>query len=78
MKRHDFNIRNVDIDKLDDIMNENKNTYHRTIEMKPVIVKIANYAECSANSNDKDPKFQVVVHVKMQKDMDILLLVMLM
>ena len=68
----------MDIDKLDDIMNENNNTYHRTIEMKPVGVKIANYAECSANSNDKDPKFHVVVHFKMQKDMDILLLVMLM
>ena len=68
----------MDIDKLDDIMNENKNTYHRTIEMKPVSVKIANYAECSANSIDKGPKFQLVVHVKMQKDMDILLLMMLM
>ena len=31
--------KNVYIDKLDDIVNEYNNTYHRTIEMKPVDVK---------------------------------------
>ena len=67
MKIPNFNIKNVDIDKLDDTMNKNNNTYHRTIEMKPVGVKLRNYAQCSANFNDKDPKFQVVVYVKMQK-----------
>ena len=30
--------KNVDIDKLDDIVNEYDNTYHRTIKMKPVDV----------------------------------------
>ena len=31
--------KNVYIDKLDDIVNEYNNTYHRTIKMKPVDVK---------------------------------------
>ena len=30
---------NVQIDKLDDIVNEYENTYHRTIKMKPIDVK---------------------------------------
>ena len=36
---HDFNI-NVYIDKLDDIVNKYNNTYHSTIKMKPVDVKL--------------------------------------
>ena len=28
----------VDIDKLDDIVNEHNNTYHRTIKIKPIDV----------------------------------------
>ena len=32
-------LKNVYIDKLDDIMSEYNNTYHRTIKMKPVDVK---------------------------------------
>ena len=31
--------KNVYIDKLDDVVNEYNNTYHRTIKMKPVDVK---------------------------------------
>ena len=31
--------KNVYIDKLDDIVNGNNNTYHRTIKMKPIDVK---------------------------------------
>ena len=31
--------KNVYIDKLDDIVNENNNTYHKTIKMKRVDVK---------------------------------------
>ena len=31
--------KNVYIDKLDDIINEYKNTYHRKIKMKPINVK---------------------------------------
>ena len=32
--------KSVYIDKLDDIMNEYNNTYHTTIKMKPVMLKI--------------------------------------
>ena len=32
--------KNVYIDKLDDIVNEYNNTYHTTIKMKPIDVKI--------------------------------------
>ena len=35
--------KNVYIDKLDDIVNEYNNTYHRTIKMKPVDVKDNTY-----------------------------------
>ena len=33
------NLQNVYIDKLDDIVNEYINTYHRAIKMKPINVK---------------------------------------
>ena len=35
--------KNVYIDKLDDIVSEYNNTYHRTIKMKPVDVKDNTY-----------------------------------
>ena len=35
--------KNVYIDKLDDIVNEYNNTYHRTIKIKPVDVKDNTY-----------------------------------
>ena len=35
--------KNVYIDKLDDIVNEYSNTYHRTIKMKPIDVKDNTY-----------------------------------
>ena len=31
---HEINVRNVYIDKIDDIVNKYNNTYHRTIKMK--------------------------------------------
>ena len=39
--------KNVYIDKLDDIVNEYNNIYHRTIKMKPVDVKYNTYIERS-------------------------------
>ena len=50
---------NVYIDKLDDIMGEYNNTYHRTIEMKPIEVKGNTYIDSINKVNDKDPKFKV-------------------
>ena len=39
--------KNVHTDKLDDIVNEYNNTYHRTIKMKPVDVKDNTYVDSS-------------------------------
>ena len=51
--------KNVCIDKLDNIVNEYNNTYHRTIKMKPVDVKDNTYININKEVNDKDPKFKV-------------------
>ena len=59
--------RNVYIDKLDDIVNEYNNTYHRTIKMKPVDVKDNTYLDFEKEVNDKDPKFKDGDHVRISK-----------
>ena len=59
--------KNVYIDKLDDIVNEYNNTYHRTIKMKPVDVKDNTYIDFKEETNDKDPKFKVGDHVRISK-----------
>ena len=59
--------KNVYIDKLDDIVNEYNNTYHRTIKMKPVDVKDNTYIDFKKKVNDKDPKFKVSDHVRISK-----------
>ena len=56
--------KNVYIDKLDDIVDEYNNTYHRTIKMKPVDVKDNTYIDFKKEVNDKDPKFKVGDHVR--------------
>ena len=58
---------NMHIDKLDDIVNEYNNTYHRTIKMKPIDVKDNTYINIGKESNDKDPKFKVGDHVRISK-----------
>ena len=59
--------KNVYIDKLDDIVNEYKNTYHRTIKMKPIHVKDNTYINIDKEVNDKDPTFKVGDHVRISK-----------
>ena len=49
------------IDKLDDIVNEYNNTYHRTIKMKPVDAKDNTYIDFEKDVNDKDPKLKLVI-----------------
>ena len=39
--------KNVYIDKLDDMVNEYNNIYHRTIQMKPIEVKRYTYIDSS-------------------------------
>ena len=64
--------KNVYIDKLDDIVDEYNNTYHRTIKMKPVDVKDNTYIDSTElhsekKVNDKDPKFKVGDRVRISK-----------
>ena len=59
--------KNVYIDKLDDIVGEYNNTYHRTIKMKPIDVKDNTYLDSKKELNDKDPKFKVGDHVRISK-----------
>ena len=59
--------KNVYIDKLDDIVNEYNNTYHRTIKTKPVDVKLSPYIDFGVEDNDKDPKSKVDEHVRVSK-----------
>ena len=49
--------KNVYIDKLDDIVNEYNNTYHRKIKRKPADVKDNVYIDSNKEVNDVDPKF---------------------
>ena len=64
--------KNVYIDKLDDIVNEHNNTYHRTIKMKPINVKDNTYIHSMElhsrkEVNNKDPKFKVGDYVRNSK-----------
>ena len=59
--------KNVYIDRLDDIVIEYNNTYHRTIKMKPTDVKDNTYINIGKKVNDKDPKFKVGDHVRISK-----------
>ena len=45
-------LKNVYIDKLDDIVNKYKNTYHRTIKIKPVDIKSSTYIDFNKENKD--------------------------
>ena len=57
----------VYINKLDGIVNECNDTYHRTIKMKHVDVKDNTYFDFKKKGNDRDPKFNVGDHVRVSK-----------
>ena len=59
--------RNVYIDKLDDIVGEYNNTYHRTIKVKPVDAKDNTYIDFKKEVNDRDSKFKIGDHVRISK-----------
>ena len=59
--------RNVYVNKLDEIVREYDNAYHRTIKMKPVDVKDNTYVDSKKEVNDKDPKFKVGDPVRISK-----------
>ena len=60
-------LKNVYIDKLDDIVNKYSSTYHRTIKMEPIDVKDNTYINTDKELNNKDPKFQVDDHLRISK-----------
>ena len=55
------------IDKLDDIVNKCNNTYHSTIKMKPVDVKLSTYIDFKKENIKQDPEFKVGIHVRISK-----------
>ena len=59
--------KNMYIEKLDDIVDENNNTYHKTIKMKPTDVKDNTYIDLEKEVKDKDPKFKVGDYVRISK-----------
>ena len=63
--------KNVYIDKLDDIVNEDNNTKQRTTKMKPIDVKDNTYIDFGKEVNDNDPKFKVGDHVSISKHKNI-------
>ena len=62
-----FISKHVYIDKLDDIVDEYNNIYHRTIKMKPIDAKNNTYIKIDKEVNDNDPKFKVGDHVRTSK-----------
>ena len=59
--------KNMYINKLDDIVDEYNNTYHKTIKMKPVDVKYNTYIDSEKEVNNKDPKFKDGDYVRICK-----------
>ena len=59
--------KNVYIGKLDDIVNEYNNTYHSTIKMKPIDVKVNTYINTDKEIKNKDPKFKVSDRIRISK-----------
>ena len=63
--------KNMYIDKLHDIVNEYKSTYHRKVKMRPVDVKDNTQINFSKESNDKDPKFKIGDYIRISKPKNI-------
>ena len=57
--------KNVYLKKLDDVVNENNNTYHSTMKMKLLDVKSRTHIDFGIENNEKDPKFEVRDNVRM-------------
>ena len=59
--------KNVYNDKLDDIVNEYNNAYHRTIKMKPVDVRDNTCIDSNKEVNDEDSEYKVDDSVRISK-----------
>ena len=60
-------LRNVYINKLDNIVGEYNNTHHTTIKMKPIDVNDDAYIDFKKEADDRDPKLKVGDCVKISK-----------
>ena len=56
--------KNVYIHELDDKVSKYNSIYHRTIQMKPVVVKSSTYIDFSKENIMEDPKFEIGDHVR--------------
>ena len=56
-----------DFDVLDVIVDEYDNTFHKTIKIKPIDIKLDSYSLYNVESNEKDPKFKAGDHVRISK-----------
>ena len=53
-------LKKVYIDKLNNIVNKYRNTYHRTLKIKSIDVITTTYIDFDVEkNNNKDPKFEV-------------------
>ena len=59
--------KNVYFDVSDNLVDNYNNTFHRTIKVKPIDVKLDFYAEYDVDSNEKDTKFKISDHVRISK-----------
>ena len=59
--------KNIYFNVLDDIVNKDNNTVHRTIKTKRIEVTSDSYAEYNKNFNKIDPKFKVGDNVRTSK-----------
>ena len=64
--------KNAYINKLDDIVNEYNNRYHKTIKMKPIEIKDNTYIDSSEEVNDEISKFKVGDHVRISNYKNVL------
>ena len=59
--------KNMNVEKLDDIVNEYNHTYHRSIKMKLPDVRPSTYIDFNGKNNKEGPKFKVGHHVRISK-----------
>ena len=59
--------KNVYFDMLDDIVNKDNITVHKTIKMKPIDATSGSYDEYNKGFNKKDSRFKVGDHVRISK-----------
>lgn len=51
-------LQNMCIEKLDNIVNKNNNTYHRTIKMKSINLQKSTNTDFNIESNNEDLTFE--------------------